>query len=46
MNRSHAHRPDNLARLPSVTRDDVRALLWLIAFAGLFVAVTAVAGPG
>lgn len=37
-----AHR---LGSQPTVTAEDWRALLWLIAFAVLFVAITAVESP-
>ena len=36
----HAHRPTDK---PAVSREDVVALLWLIVFAALFVAITAIA---
>lgn len=45
MTRYHAHRPDDLASWPRITGADVRAGLWLIAFALLFLAITSVDYP-
>lgn len=38
----HVHRPDDLGALPRLTAADVRAGLWLVAFALLFVAICTV----